>query len=159
LALDDERKFADDGFKRLCQTLGAKANAGPEMTGYVVIGIADDNEDADRVTELDGIQPVTYRGFNVVGIEREANLRKDDLNSYWTWFMQKLRSALGSPLGERVTSDSRLVSYLDKVVFLLKVSGQTEPVFVDGELFERVGTETVAVPKSDYMRIYSRFQN
>jgi hypothetical protein len=159
LALDDERDFADDGFKRLRQTLGAMANAGPQATGYVAVGIADDEDDASRVTELDGTQPVTYRSFNVVGIEREAILREDDLNSYWTWFMQKLRSALGSPFGERVASASRLVSYLDKVVFLLKVSGQTEPVFVDGELFDRVGTETVAVPKSDYMRIYSRFQS
>jgi hypothetical protein len=114
--------------------------------------------DADRVTELDGVQPVTYRGFSVVGVEREADVRKDDLNTYWTWFMQKLRSALGSPFGKSVASASRLVPYLDKVVIVLKVSGQTEPVFIDSEPFQRVGTETVEVPKSDYMRIYGLFQ-
>jgi hypothetical protein len=158
LTLNGARDFDSESFTKICNTLGAMANTGPGAVGYVVVGIADGPPDAARVADLDEIEPVIYRGFSVVGIEREANLRNETLNDYWSWLMQKLRSSLPDKLGASVASESRLVGYMDKAVLVLKVKGLDEPVFISDNLYERSGSDTVMVQTNDYMRVFSKFQ-
>ena len=158
LSLSPGRAFDEASFEKICRTLTAMANAGQGVTGYIAVGIADDATDAARVTQLDGIAPILYRGFHVVGIEREAGVREDNLNDYWSWLMQKIRASLPDPLGRNVVADSRIVGYIDRAVILLKARGGDAPVFYGDDLYERSGSDTILVARPDYMRVYSRFQ-
>ncbi|MFJ7326719.1 DUF262 domain-containing protein [Streptomyces cyaneofuscatus] len=154
------RKFDDSAFDKVAKTLTAIANMGSNHTGYVAVGVADNQTASERVQELDGVSPVVYRGFHIVGLEREAELHGTDLNSYWTWLIQKLGSHPDLPEDFRkaLARDSRIISYKGLAVGLLKVSGVEAPVFFKGEIYERAGSETPKVANNDYMRIFSRFQ-
>lgn len=157
LRLVGEREFDDVALEKICRTITAMANAGRNATGYVVIGIADDEDDANRVRELDGVEPTLYRGFYVVGLEREANVCGETVNDYWSRLIQRVRTALPAPLAAQVASESQFVAYVDKAVVVLKVKGGSEPVFLDDKLYERSGSDTVEAPTTDYARIFARF--
>ncbi|MDQ6948122.1 MAG: ATP-binding protein [Actinomycetota bacterium] len=156
--LADVRTFDDASFIKICKTLAAMSNMGPIGTGYVVVGIADNAAAAARVEVLDSVHADIYRGFRIVGIDRESALRDSDLNDYWHWLMQRFESSsLDARIGTQVKADARLVSYGTKAVLVLKVLGTGEPTYFDGEIYERRGSDTVAVPKEEYMRVFSRF--
>jgi hypothetical protein len=159
LRLSGERDFDESSFRKICRTLVAMANAGPGAMGYVVVGIADDAEDAEKVTVLDGVEPLLYRGFHVVGLEREAKIRGESVNDYWSWLIQRLRSSLPAPVASNVGSTSQFVAYNDKAVIVLKSQGTSQPVFLDDQLYERSGSDTVLVSTQDYMRVFARFRS
>lgn len=159
LSLGQSRSFDESSFKKICRTLCAMANQGPGAVGHISIGIVDSASDAMRVTQLDGTTAVEYKGFLIVGVEREAVVERKSPNDYYTWLIQKLRTTplLEAALAATVASESRAVNYRGRMVVLLRVVGQDQPFFFEGALFERVGSETVEVSQSDYMRIYQRF--
>ncbi|MCB0321352.1 MAG: DUF262 domain-containing protein, partial [Bdellovibrionales bacterium] len=74
LRLDDNRQMDPEILKTILETICAIANAGPDASGYLYVGIADKDSHADRIAHLDGIKPLRVRHVNVVGIEREAKI-------------------------------------------------------------------------------------
>ncbi|MFE3608681.1 GmrSD restriction endonuclease domain-containing protein [Streptomyces goshikiensis] len=155
------RTFDGKAFDKVAKTLTAIANMGSDHTGYVAIGVADTGKDAARIEQLDGVPTVVHRGFHIVGIEREAKLHGVDLNSYWTWIVQKFGSHPDLPEDFRkmLARESRIISYRGLAVGLLKVSGVKAPVFFRGGIYERAGSETPEVSNTDYMRVFSRFRS
>lgn len=152
------RTFDEASFGKIARTLSAMANAGTGAVGYVAVGIVDNDEDAERVGAIDGVDPVLYRGFRVVGIAREAPLRGSSLNDYWHWLIQKVSSAgLDSSLARSVAASSRLISYHGLAVGLLKAEAGGTPSFFEGELYERSGSDTKLVAKADYVRVFRSF--
>lgn len=159
LRLDDRRTFDDSCLRDIGISLTAMANTGPGATGYVVVGVADTEKDAQRVQDLDHGKMFSYRGFRIVGIEREAKQRGQDLNSYWGWLVQKLTTLPGidPSIAKLLGTSARLVSYHGLAVGLLRVEASSEPKMYDGVLYERRGSSTVVVTPQDYMSIYRRF--
>lgn len=156
--LAPSRSFDDTSFRKIARTLSAMANAGHDAVGYVAVGVADSDEDAARVEELDGVTPILYRGFRIVGIGREAALHGCSLSEYWHWLVQKLPSSgLDSGLAHDVANSARLVSYHGLAVGLLRVRAGGSPNFFEGEIYERAGSDTKLVNKSDYARIFRGF--
>jgi hypothetical protein len=157
-SLAPDRAFDETNLKKIARTLSAMANSGKGATGYVAVGVADTAADSARVEELDGVDPINYRGFHIVGIEREVALHGEPLNDYWHWLVQKLSTVgLDQAIAARVTSQSRLVEYHGLAVGLLKVTSGNEPNFFDGVMYERMGSETKVVNTSDYGRVYQSF--
>ncbi|MFJ7157900.1 DUF262 domain-containing protein [Streptomyces sp. NPDC101118] len=158
LRLDEARAFDPQSFAKICRTITAIANIGPNVTGYVAIGIADTEADARRVESLDAVAPELCRNFQVIGIEREAKLRSKSLNDYWMWICQQIKdSDLDPDLARRVTADSKLVNYRGLVVALLQVTSGVKPCFFQKQLPERSGSETLIVNPEDYIRVFQRF--
>jgi uncharacterized protein DUF262 len=157
--LSASRAFDDVSFSKICKTLTAMANSGPDIVGHVVIGIADNENDARRVQELDGVKSQRYRNFHIVGIDREAPIAGKSLNDYWMWLTQRLCSGveLDKTLAAGIVADSRLVQYRSRSVIVLKVTGGTAPVFFREKLYERLGSETREVGQSEYIRVFGRF--
>ncbi|WP_197494986.1 DUF262 domain-containing protein [Micromonospora sp. NBRC 110037] len=156
--LSTPRSFDEASFRKICRTLTAMANAGPGVVGHVVIGIADNQKDAARVKDLDGVTAQPYRHFQIVGVEREAKVAGKSLNDYWTWLTQRLTSSQLDPaFAKSVVASARLFNYRSRAVVVLKVVGANQPLFFEQKLVERLGSETVEVLHTDYMRIYSRF--
>ncbi|MEU3417410.1 DUF262 domain-containing protein [Streptomyces murinus] len=158
LRLDTSRQFDEKAFTKICRTITAIANTGPRVTGYIAVGIADNEQHAERVKELDSVHSERFRGFHVVGIEREAPLVSRSLNDYWMWLCQLLKSSgLDPDLAGRVTAESKLVNYRGRMVALLHVSSGTQPYFFENTLLERSGSETLVVEQNDYFRVFQRF--
>jgi len=156
--LSAQRTFDEDNLKKIAKTLSAMANTSKDAVGYVAVGIADTDKDATQAKQLDGVTPILYRGFRVVGIGREAPLHGTTLNDYWHWLIQKLLgTGLDPSLAQGVGSSARLISYHGFAVGLLKVQAGNAPNFFDGNLYERSGSDTKLVAQTDYFRIFQAF--
>ena len=100
---------------------------------------------------------MTYRGFRIVGLEREASHAGQDLNDYWLSLTQKISARLPSEIGAAVAADARVVNYRDRVVAILPVKSGPSPVFFDGDLLTRDGSSTVVADQPRYQEIFNRF--
>ena len=158
LDLGDRRLFDVNSFSKMMRTVTAMANIGTDSVSYLAVGIADTEADAARVQNLDGIVPLSYRRFSIVGIEREAKVQGSSLDGYWTSMVQRIATGdLDPELARQVAADGRLVDYRGLIVALFRVRGGSRPFFYSGELVERQGSSTVAVAQPDYRRVFTRF--
>ena len=155
---EGSRKFDGYSWKKILKAISAIANDGRLNTGYVIIGVADDQEDSDRVRTLDQIKPVGYRGYSIVGVGREARILGLQLKDYFDWVADKLTGCKLEPdLCSQVTAGMRLVDYYGHAVIVLKIESQEKPVFFEEEIYERRGSGTEVVPKGEYHRIFRKF--
>lgn len=69
LRLDAARTRDPDILTVIVETLAGIANCGPDSDGFLYVGIADKDADADRVRSLDGVEPVRFEHVQVVGVE------------------------------------------------------------------------------------------
>jgi hypothetical protein len=162
LTLAQGRPFDNAAMDKICRTLTAMANRGPGAVGHVVIGIADNPRDASRIRTLDGVDSIVFKGFHIVGVDREALVRKQSAADYYTWIMQKIRThpLLDTGLAQVVSAESVVANYHGKTLIVLRVMGQQNPFFFGaGKLVDRVGSETVEVGQggADFMRVFGRF--
>lgn len=159
LRLDQQRTPDTAALRSICRTLTAMANRGPGAIGHVVIGIVDKDSDAKRVEDLDGVSPVKYKRYSVVGIEREAVITRVTLNDYCSRIIKRIRDMPGfdRELGKQVATDFRVIDYYGRAVMLLRVQGKHQPAFFDGVMVDRLGSDTNDVEQADFMRIYERF--
>jgi len=88
--LDDDRKIDNDFLNSLVCTVSAIANLGPELDGFLYLGIADKTQDAERVAKLDAIKPIRFEHVDIVGVDREAKVLKLSMDK----FMRLLEDAI-----------------------------------------------------------------
>ena len=158
LRLDADRSVDAGAITKIARALTAMANAGPDAVGYVLMGVADTPEDAERIHALDGRNPYIYRGFHVVGIDREADVRTLPNNEYWAWIVNEVINELPERLQKQVAADARIAALEDLWVGMIKVRGTSEVHFFGDDLLDRDLSSTVVVDKVDYQRIFNRFQ-
>ncbi|MFD9739594.1 DUF262 domain-containing protein [Umezawaea sp. NPDC059074] len=154
----NSRAFDQKSWDKILKTITAIANDGPESTGYLVIGVADKAADVTRIQALDGVEASHYRGFDIVGIEREAVARGESTKTYFDWIMDKLSgSALPDSLRSQVSAGVSLIDYYGRAVVLVKINCADGPFFYKDEVYERKGSGTSLVPQSDWKRLYKKF--
>jgi hypothetical protein len=147
LSLSDKRGLDHRAFGRIMQTLTAISNSHPCNGGHVLVGVADSDSDASRIRELDGIEVVEYRSLKIVGVDREALLRKESLDKYWDLITKKIadNQQLPPDYARKIVSSSKITRYLDKSIFVLFAPPVKDPVCYGKKFYRRVGTETKEV--------------
>ncbi|MFE1346660.1 DUF262 domain-containing protein [Streptomyces sp. NPDC058757] len=160
LTLDTKREFDEHSWEKILRSITAIANSGPESTGYLVIGVADEEKDVRRIHELDEVVSIKSRSslFDIVGVEREARVRGESLKTYFDWVSNKLAgSDLAPDLRRRVASGISLVDYHGRAVILIQITPSHEPCFYKNVMYERSGSGVQVVEQTDYMRLFQRF--
>lgn len=88
------------------------ANVGPEADAFIFIGVADKEQDAKRVEQLDGIEAPRIGQRYVVGIDREVAVLKTKTDSYLEKLVGAIRAAdLSEPLKTQVLSKIDVIAY------------------------------------------------
>ena len=85
------RKLNDKLLPRLVETICGIANSDPENDGYIFLGVADQKLDAEKIKNLDGINPIEINDRYVVGIDREAKVLGKMLEDYVGILMNTIR--------------------------------------------------------------------
>jgi hypothetical protein len=98
LRLTNKRELDDDALERIIQTIAAIANNGQNASGKIILGVADKIADAERIVELDQIQPRIVGRRTVVGINREAKALGKSVEEYFRLIRDRIRK---SDLSER----------------------------------------------------------
>jgi hypothetical protein len=103
LRLSGGREVDTVFIESLIATISAIANLGPDVDGFVYLGIADKPDHTARVVELDGVEPVRFEDVDIVGVDREAHVLSLPLDRYMRILEDAItNSELGEPLKTQV---------------------------------------------------------
>lgn len=159
LRLDERRDLDSNNLQAVLETICGIANIGPELDGFVYIGIADRMEHADRIAMLDGVQAVQVRHVHVVGVEREAKILGKSVDEYQRILEDFITSsALTEPLKTMMATSIDTISYKDREVIRVRVPGQKTVSFVGDDAFYRVGSATHKATGPQVAAISNKFQ-
>lgn len=143
LRLDKARQIDPMIISTLMETICGIANVGPDADGFLYIGIADKPADANRVRELDGMEPIKFDHVEIVGIEREAKQMAISVDKYMRILQDGIeRSQLSEPLKTNILTSLDLISYKGLQVVRIRIPRQTQPTFLGEECFLRIGSST-----------------
>jgi hypothetical protein len=159
LRLDKSREWDKDLVHRIVETICGIANVGPESDGYIFVGVADKSKDADRIKELDKIDPIPIRDRYVVGVGREASILGVSLEDYVDKLLGKIRSSsLSDPLKRHVLTQVDIIDYKGYSVIRFKIPAQEEVSFVGQTAFLRDGSSTIKAKGRELLSIDKLFQ-
>lgn len=142
--LSDKRKLNEKLYDEIIETICGIANVGPDEDGFLFIGVADKQADAERVKALDNIEFKTINQRYIVGIDRELKLLKGNLDDYINKLMGKIsKSGLTEPLKSQVLSQLDVIDYKGMTIIRLRIPKQKELSFIGKSSFTRENSKTI----------------
>lgn len=154
-------KFNRNLISKIAKTLTAIANLGPNKAGYIIVGVADNEEDAKLYKKHYGENLFSMNKFEIAGIEPEAIKYYQSVDNY----LKKIKDCIkAEPIQpERYKSEilSNIISrqYHGKEVLVIKAVKAKEPIWFNGALYERHLSHNNKVNTENHSIIYSRFFN
>ncbi|WP_034993476.1 DUF262 domain-containing protein [Beijerinckia mobilis] len=143
LELDTGRKLNSGLLSRLIQTACGIANNGPERAGRIILGVANEEKDAERIVKLDGIRARRVGSWHVVGIDREAKALGISLEAYHNIIRTAFQNSdLSDPLKTNILSSIDYNAYYGLGVIVISILPQKEPSYVGEEMYWRDGDNT-----------------
>ena len=142
--LSDNRKLNENLFSEIIETICAIANVGPDADGFVFIGVADKETDAQRIKQFDKVDFKTINQRYIVGIDREIAISKGTYDDYVNKFLGKISSSdLSEPLKSHVLSQFDIIEYKGLTVLRIRVPRQTNVSFVGKDSYIRENSKTL----------------
>lgn len=143
LRLSIDRKYDNGVEMHILQTICGMANIGPTSAGYIFIGVADKDDDAKRISELDHITPIKVSNRYVVGVDREAKQLGKTVEEYCRGVVSFIRdSELSEPLKSQVLSSIDMIDYKGLTAIMIKVPAQSELSYLGDDTYLRKGNDT-----------------
>lgn len=156
--LAEESEFNQKLFSKVIKTLTAMVNIGPGNTGYVIVGVADNIDDANLVEKMYNIKKQKYNHFYITGIQGEALKYNKDLDSYYQKLIQLLQNEPIDDLYKaQIARNIRLINYYGHSVLVFKVVSEDQPALYANEYFERNGANLRKITPSEYPNLFKRF--
>lgn len=158
LLLDGRDQLDNEAIEKILETLVGIANISPGTTGYVIIGVADNQTTANRVRNLYEVSSTLYRGFHIIGVAHEASKLGRNLDQQFQWLADLIAgSAISEPLRSYIRNHLKLIRYYDKAVFVLQTRAQNQPSHFDGKYFDRSGAQLKEILPVDFSDLFARF--
>ena len=144
LRLSDDRKYDKELESQIIHTICAMANIGPDSEGYIYIGVADKEKDAERIKILDGIEPMNISNHFVVGVEREAIILGISVENYCRKVLSIIQeSKLSKDLKIAVLTKIDIIDYKGLTVIRICVPKQDELSYCGEDIYIRQYNNTV----------------
>ena len=143
-SLSNTRTIDNNLFDKIINTICAIANTTQE--GVIIIGVADNDADANRIAQLDNIVPRTVYRRKVVGVDREAKQLGLTPESYLSLWKDKIvNSELSEPLKTDVLSRCAYIPYYGYGIILIYIPEQKSLSFVGDSVYWRKIDNTTTV--------------
>lgn len=156
--LTENSEFDSGMAGKIVKTLAAMANDGPESTGYVLVGIADDAKASEKVSVTYGTQSKAYENFYVSGVDGEIGKNYTNSDAYLKKVVSEIKKQQ-SPT-EFINSTVRnvqLIKYYGKSVLVFKTPERDNPIDFEEKFFERHGNEVIEVKGQSLGAMFKRF--
>lgn len=147
--LDKKNCFLKEKLSDYICTLTAQVNKGPHTKGYLILGVAEKENTANRIKSLYGedFRQFVDTKFYITGVQGEINAYlKGDEDSYSRKIKDHIKS---EPINEYAKSyiltHIKFVSYYGKTVLVLELESQNEPIAYNDAYYERENNETTKV--------------
>jgi hypothetical protein len=152
------RKLNHDLLQRLVETICGIANSDPDTDGYIFLGVADKKQDAEKIKNLDGINPIEINERYVVGIDREARVSGKTLEDYVGILINTIRkSDLTDTLKSQVLMKIDTIDFKGLSVIRINVPSQKQVAFVGKKAFIREDSSTVEAEGPKLLAVFQLF--
>lgn len=143
-------KRNDHLIKKIFKTLSAMGNSEKNAVGYVLIGVADKFEDAEKISRKYNTKSTKVGNFYITGIDGEVQqFYNGDYDAYFTQIKNALQQM---PLDEhyrrQIGTKMKMVSYYDKSVVIIKIISDNGAVMFDNNYYTRTGANNDPEPVS-----------
>lgn len=129
--------------KKIARTLVGMANSPVDQEGYVIIGVANDEESMQNWESTYGKKSIMYGKHFVVGIEEEALRKYHNIDSYVQALKDIFKNEpISEPLKQYVLSNFMVVNFEDVQLLLIKSQKQPTPSTYNGQPCIRNGNST-----------------
>lgn len=146
VSLDDKRTTNEGLLDRLIETACGIANAGPDSSGAIFIGVADSEEQARRIREIDGVHALRVGNRYVVGIERETPFIGNNIEGYKRKIVDHFsKSKLSEPLRSAILGTIDCIDYRNSAIICIWIPQQKDISDVADTVFTRDGSSTIKV--------------
>lgn len=148
--LTDRANYNKECLSKIVKTLTAMVNTHPDKNGYVIVGIADKKEDADKHSELYDEEYRIYNHHYITGINSEMKKQSMSPDVYWEKIRKEIEKEPISPeMKSIILINMRELKYFEKDVILFDVRSNGSPQMYDGKYFERNASSVVEVTTGD----------
>ena len=152
-------EFNNKCFSKIIKTLTAMANTQKNSTGYVIVGIADDADDAKRFASVYGVTSREYNGFYITGVQEEIRLKYKSADDYFTKIKDWVKNGkIELDVQSAILRNIRLVQYFDKLLLVFSLSSSTRPIAYDEKFYERHNSSVEEITDaSEITNLFARF--
>jgi hypothetical protein len=158
LSLADNRELDKSLDLKILETICAIANIGPDSDGFVFVGVADKESDANRIELLDGVKAVRVSNRFVVGVDRELTLLATTLEDYVKRIVRFISASDLSPnLKHQVVSQIDTITYKGLSVIRLRVPPQQVVSFLGEKAYIRENSSTTEASGKKLLAVSSMF--
>ncbi|MGL5082681.1 MAG: AlbA family DNA-binding domain-containing protein [Microcoleaceae cyanobacterium] len=163
LSLSNQRDLDQELLQRILQTICGIANSGPDGDGYLFIGVADKEKDAERVKMIDQVEPYEINGRYIVGVDREAKALGIDLEQYTDILLNSIRnSELSDPLKTQILAkfDTIQITKAHQVFSVIRITilAQVGISYLGDDAFVRSGSSTKKATAKEIASICELFR-
>ena len=141
--LDGNHKFDYGVLEKVIATCVGINNIGIESIGFVLIGVSDTKNCAERLTNLYGVESIESNGFYINGIDHEAEKLYGSIDSYFQHIKSKITELnFNEKLKQQVLKDIKLCDYDGHHLIKIEVKSVGEICTLNGKTYLRQGTST-----------------
>lgn len=134
------------------------ANDDRGAIGYVLVGIADNKADAEKVEKAYHGKSKTFGGFYITGVSGEVSKHYASADEYLKKVVAGIRSQpVADAVKAQIVRNVRLVRYFDKEVLVFRIEAGEDPCAFDEKYFERHGNEVSEVKGAPLTALFRRF--
>lgn len=153
--------FNENAFKKCIKTLTAMANKGKNSVGYVIAGVADKKEDAEKLYAQDPtIEKDEKNGFFIVGLNYDIKREGISQDRYYQKLIQIIDN---EPIDEKykayIGANIKMINYANKIVLILKIMGLDSPAIYDNNFYQRMGANIDEIEPKDMGDLFDRFKD
>lgn len=149
--------------EKIFKTLSAIGNSRPNSVGYVLIGVADNEKDACKLSNQYGISPKKVGNFYITGVNGEVEkYYNGNYDKYLAKFKESLQNSKINPryarqIGERM----EFWDYYGLNILVLEIESDHGPISYDGVYYTRMGPNNNPNPiaDDDYFDFFANFIN
>ncbi|WP_085317228.1 GmrSD restriction endonuclease domain-containing protein [Derxia lacustris] len=159
-SLGSKSDFNHALLSKIVRTLTAMCNS---HTGdnYVILGVADDGQDANRHNQTYGSRARKYDNFYVAGIGAEAAKFHRGIDQYQQFLQQCIeKEPVNDEVKRQIQRNVVFVKYYDKDVVLLKLSRVKNPMRYQGQIYVRkiANTDPIPIAPDDEFAFFDEFR-
>lgn len=142
---------------KIVKTLTAMGNTKPRTEGYVLLGIADKEEDARQLHARYSTEIKEFNGHYIVGIEDEAKAVHGNLDSYLQHLKQMVeKENVSKDVHSHILREMQVLDYHGRILVLLTFSSD-KPISYDRKYFERRGAHIHELSLEEVVTLTQRF--
>ena len=134
------------------------ANHSPGATGYVCVGVADNDQTAQRIKKLYNIEPMEYKNFKITGIEHEAKRLQGNIDDFYRWIIQQIKSEpIPQTVKDTIGREIKIIDYSDKSVLIFCLKAGESPISYNEKFYQRIGANIEEIKVDEYAELFKRF--